>query len=888
MQWVSCSIQVSLQVFETGVEDSHFGSGFEARGLSLTGDSDVASILTQLSPPLIRYPGGSQTETFFDPTDPDNPNPENIFTQSSASSFEGITDFLTFAHENSSQVVIVIPTFRYFDRDASGNCYLTDNAEAEISAFVQNILRGEYGNAQVAAFEIGNEWFSTQLLYDASNNPDGWTAAEFGQLQGRIAEIIDAAIREVQPDNEPDIWVQTGQNGSLDMDHSGIHDNVELLEGLSDSALAAIDGIVDHFYQPTRGDTPLEISEDGWVAGTRISNLIEDGWNLSGSDALDIVTTEWNIRAARNGGLSGNQANITGFERLPLFLGLFADMIASGVDVAMAYTAQAIGVDGGSGTLSRYGEEALTPTGTLFYMMSHALPGTHLVDPNGDGQLSRDEYIFRSASGVEAGFNYTYQSEQSIVVYYASATDETLSFSLGGLEGFIAAGYEISASVIHVAPGFDALDADADAWVEELTYTQLDGETLNDGVIQFTLGAYEVIQIELIDPEGLSSVVPTGVSPFSEEISGSNAADSLIGTTSNDSIDGRRGDDTLYGGGDNDLLRGRDDNDRLYGQNGNDTLYGGPDNDVLDGGNGDDVLDGGDGSDTIIGGEGNDTIVGGATAADLRDVIYGGFGNDSIDGGFGNDRLRGDAGNDTLEGGFGSDTLIGGLGNDSLSGGAGNDQLNGDAGNDTLFGGTGADIMRGGAGNDSYYIDATTDRVIEATGAGTDTARSSVTFSLNATTGARNVENLTLIGTGNINGTGNSLNNTIVGNSGNNVLAGGLGADRLRGGAGNDSFLFNTALTNQNADRILDFSVANDTIRLDDAVFTALSTGALSANAFTSNTTGFATDALDRIIYETDTGRVWYDADGQGGGGRVLVATLATGLALTHADFLVV
>lgn len=246
------------------------------------------------------------------------------------------------------------------------------------------------------------------------------------------------------------------------------------------------------------------------------------------------------------------------------------------------------------------------------------------------------------------------------------------------------------------------------------------------------------------------------------------------------------------------------------------------------------------------------------------------------------------SGNDTITGNSVANELRGGAGNDSLSGGGGNDSLFGDAGNDTLYGGAGADTMQGGAGNDRYLVDATTDRVIDIASGGTDTAVSSVTFTLNSTTGSRNVENLTLSGTANINGTGNDLNNSITGNSGNNVLAGGLGADRLRGGAGNDSFLFNTALTNSNADRILDFSVANDTIRLDDAVFTSLSTGQLAANAFTSNTSGFATDAADRIIYETDTGRVWYDADGQGGGGRVLVATLATGLALTNADFLVV
>ena len=56
------------------------------------------------------------------------------------------------------------------------------------------------------------------------------------------------------------------------------------------------------------------------------------------------------------------------------------------------------------------------------------------------------------------------------------------------------------------------------------------------------------------------------------------------------------------------------------------------------------------------------------------------------------------------------------------------------------------------------------------------------------------VENLTLLGTGDINGTGNALNNIITGNAGSNVLNGAAGNDTLTGGAGNDAFVFNTAL----------------------------------------------------------------------------------------------
>ena len=64
-------------------------------------------------------------------------------------------------------------------------------------------------------------------------------------------------------------------------------------------------------------------------------------------------------------------------------------------------------------------------------------------------------------------------------------------------------------------------------------------------------------------------------------------------------------------------------------------------------------------------------------------------------------------------------------------------------------------------------------------------------------------------------------------------------------------------------------------------------TGALAAAAFRANTTGLAGDASDRIIYETDTGRLLYDADGTGAAAGVQFATLATGLALTNNDFLV-
>jgi Ca2+-binding RTX toxin-like protein len=129
-----------------------------------------------------------------------------------------------------------------------------------------------------------------------------------------------------------------------------------------------------------------------------------------------------------------------------------------------------------------------------------------------------------------------------------------------------------------------------------------------------------------------------------------------------------------------------------------------------------------------------------------------------------------------------ANTLTGNSGNNQLVGGAGNDTLDGGSGNDTLDGGIGADTMFGGAGNDVFYVDNTADVTDEILGTGFDSAFSSVSFTVGA-----GVENLTLTGSENINGTGNASANTLTGNSGNNTLDGGTGVDTLVGGAGNDT-----------------------------------------------------------------------------------------------------
>jgi len=346
-------------------------------------------------------------------------------------------------------------------------------------------------------------------------------------------------------------------------------------------------------------------------------------------------------------------------------------------------------------------------------------------------------------------------------------------------------------------------------------------------------------------------------------------------------------------------IDGRDGDDQLLGLGGDDTLSGGQGRDVLSGGAGDDSLGGGWGPDTLDGGDGNDLMTGGS-------------GNDSLAGGIGNDRLDGGTGDDRFDGGNGRDTLLGGAGYDSLGGGAGNDRLEGGDGFDSLYGGTGRDTMIGGKGPDRYNVDNVGDVVIEGIEPASDS--DTVTTRLSYALGP-NVEYLQMLGSDAIDGTGNELgnyllgnagdnwlvggagddflhggygdaNDTLRGNSGNDRLDGGSGSDNLSGGSGADVFVF-AANEATNRDSITDFNPAADRFELYRSVFTALGeAGPLASRAFHTGTA--ATEARQRIVYDIDSGTLFYDADGVGELAAVAFGVVTSGVVLDADQFWVV
>lgn len=412
------------------------------------------------------------------------------------------------------------------------------------------------------------------------------------------------------------------------------------------------------------------------------------------------------------------------------------------------------------------------------------------------------------------------------------------------------------------------------------------------------------------------------------------------------SLLGNDKDNTLQGNAAATIIRAGAGNDTLDGKAGADTLYGGTGDDLY---LVDNILD----STIEAAGEGEDTVrlniaVKNLTytlADNVENLAVLSTGKINLVGNGQDNVLQGNAAANRLDGGDGADTLIGGAGKDTYVVGAGDtiietstlakeidtvlssatwilgdnleklsllgsadldasgnalkNTLTGNSGANTLDGRGGTDKLAGGLGDDIYVVDLTAanrfeDKLSEAAGAGSDTVllrggNAEQTAFATLKLGA-NLEALDASATGTVrlnlkgNGldnvlTGNDADNTLSGGAGSDTLVGGIGADVLIGDAGADAFRFDVAPTAGAADLIKDFTSGLDTIQLDGDIFTALSTGWLAEWQFVTGSA--AADADDFIIYDSNSGILYYDSDGSAAGSSIEIAMLGAG---KHAD----
>jgi Ca2+-binding RTX toxin-like protein len=136
---------------------------------------------------------------------------------------------------------------------------------------------------------------------------------------------------------------------------------------------------------------------------------------------------------------------------------------------------------------------------------------------------------------------------------------------------------------------------------------------------------------------------------------------------------------------------------------------------------------------------------------------------------------------------------------------------------------------------------------------------------------------------------GEGGNDRLISGNRKDQLDGGEGNDKLTGGRGADQFAFDTALNSvTNVDRITDFTPAVDKIVLSPSDFAGIGKigGALVARDF--HVGGHAAIHAQHIIYNANTGFLFYDPDGSGSTPQIHFATIGAHLPLHHTDFLVI
>ena len=363
------------------------------------------------------------------------------------------------------------------------------------------------------------------------------------------------------------------------------------------------------------------------------------------------------------------------------------------------------------------------------------------------------------------------------------------------------------------------------------------------------------------------------------------AGEAYLDTLQNiENLSGSSFDDTLSGDALVNVLSGAGGADLLDAAEGNDLVFGGAGNDTLIGQSGTDMLDGGADNDTyvisIAGAVVTEAALGGTdlVQAGLTYTLTDNVENLTLTGGA-DISGTGNTLNNVITGNSGIGGTLSEHGDNALSGLAGDDTIYGGGGNDTINGGTGNDSMVGGDGNDTFVVDAVTDVLAEALDEGNDHVRTTVAWTLGS-----NFENLTLLGTASINGTGNDLDNTLNGNIGANSLSGFAGNDALNGGDGNDTLNGGSGVdtltggigddlfvVDDDADRVVE-ALTSGYDRVESSITYTLASN-VEMLTLTGNTgIGGRGNTLDNVLNGNEAGNLLEDGFGNdtlfGGGGN--------------------
>jgi hypothetical protein len=502
---------------------------------------------------VLRYPGGSVTEAYFDLNDPDNPQQGGV-------PVAPISEFLDLCAALGARPCIVLPTIRYAGR--------LDAGRAEVARFMDRLVSGEWGETDGLMIEIGNEYAWPSEAYGV----DPVTAEAYGAIASALAvEVHRAGGAAVQ------ISVQAGVTTA---------DNATIM-GFFDTAAEreAVDAVSIHAY-PWRFETVVNAY---WTKG----NLARP-WEDAGI-AEEVFLSEWNIRSEAD---YDPALMDYGLPQAAAMVEQVAMMAKWGVDLATSWAVQN---NNRTSLATREGQGQLRIGGETFLMMRETLAGTRLAE---DRDISTGAGLFALHRFEDAGKTVIFLSARDL-----SGGDARVALDLSGLgDSGLGGGFRLGFVKTLTAEG----DTESPQARPVTSVAMIGSADLDRGriTLDFTQEG-EVKRIVLVRDGGGSSPLRIEGDGQANDLDGGFARDVISGNAGSDVLVGLGGGDLLDGGDGNDRLSGMRGRDTLEGGSGDDFLFGGDAADSLSGGRGADQLYGGRGADLLDGGAGQDRLKGG-------------------------------------------------------------------------------------------------------------------------------------------------------------------------------------------------------------------------------------------------------------------------------------
>jgi len=454
----------------------------------------------------LRYPGGSITERLFDISNPDRTSAYDYKKDDVVDTLP-LSEFFDFAEQFDKSVTIVLPTRLSLsdDADANGDRY-ADFDEDLLSKFVQDVVSGIYGNVEIDAFEIGNEYWGAGEM----------TTVEYGRLSSRMTEVINDSLDKISLSHpeakDVDIVVQMGTNfkyASLDEEYENLPTSDEVLDQLSDDYKMVFDETalfssgeinwtkVANFQILNEFDSVSEIegldavaghvySRELAVPGSRnfVLDTIDATW-LEKYPELKTYVTEWN----QKGGTEALGEGDYGLKQAHEILNILEEFSEHGVDVAHVWPLS----QNTPNALSRGFEfDELSPAGEMFKMTEEELPGTTALKFSGS-ESSQTEV---SSNGIDV---HAFASTDKLVFYLASTNDSPSSTVLDVQQLFSSA-TSVSAKYLGVQDGDNPGNINVKATIDELSQGEIDSEFYIDGLLQVDLDPFEILQVVVEEP----------------------------------------------------------------------------------------------------------------------------------------------------------------------------------------------------------------------------------------------------------------------------------------------------------------------------------------------------------------------------------------------------